>query len=100
MGAADDTCVGTMTVVEAKALVAGVTERIRGATPVQRATTTTLNVFINSPRKEFAQYPLGASFHSSTDSPQFHSEVRNPALDQRSWSGESVEIATFWSSRR
>jgi len=70
MGACEATCVGTITVVEAEATVAGTTHSPRSIAPAPNDTLAILRDFIVTLRKEPALDPVGASFHTSTD-PRF-----------------------------
>jgi hypothetical protein len=66
MGVCDVTWVGTMTVVEAAATLAGMTARPRSIAPVPNATLAILRDFIVTLRKEPALDPVGESFHTWT----------------------------------
>jgi hypothetical protein len=59
-------------VVEAKAMVAGVTVETRSTAPVPNAIIAILRVFIVTLRKESVMDPLEASFHDSTDPSRRH----------------------------
>jgi hypothetical protein len=61
-------------VVEANALVADVTTGVRTTVAVTNAIIAFWRVFIVMPRTESAQYPPGASFHSSSDSHRWDDE--------------------------